>query len=405
MRRLILASLALCALAAALSPATHAQSRTQTARAFVQAPSVLGHGGATAALAHRHTAFFYNPAHLASKTSDRARITVLGVRASMSTNVLAQYAFFRDDLQPAIERGFENMSGEELKALYDEALRLGRRRSLLSGNVQLPTLTLRTGPVGLGGGLFIHSSTQYHVRNGGAGVPAIDLVAQLDGMAVAGAAFDAGAFNIGVTGKYTRRYLTVKRKPIDAIEQDEGVYVLAGESFGLDVGLLFDLNLPLPGRLAFGAAVYDALATEFNYTYARNLTQNGPPDEAAVAREEALANERYDLARSFRFGLAYTLSVADGPFTQTSFALDYVGYSDPRIEQTPLAHLHFGAETSLARVLTLRLGLSQGYPTGGIGLNAGFMTLDYAIYGVEEGRTPGRRPRWTHTVQVTLGPF
>lgn len=389
-----------------------AQSHTHTARAFVQAPRALGMGDAVAALPHKSTAFFHNPAHLARVAPLRPHTNFFGAGATVSTNVFKQYAFYRNDLDPAIERGFENMSSSELEALYDEALRLGRQRTQLAGDVLLPSVMLQAGGFGLGGGLFLHGSTNHHFRSGGGGVPVVDLVGRLDAMALGTGAVDLSPFgvkglSVGLTTKFTQRYLTVKRKPLDALDEDEGLHLFTGGSLGADLGLLYEPDfVPLPGRLTAGLALYDAVATDFGYTYRRVLTDGDAEDEALIAEETALANEDYGLHRSYRVGLAYTLPKLAGPLFETGVAIDYIGYSNPRVEQSALAHLHLGAEARLMSLLVLRTGLNQGYPTFGVGLDRlGFLSVEYAFYGVEEGRQPGQIARWNHTLQFTLGLF
>lgn len=391
-----------------------AQSYTQTNRAFVPAPSVMGTGGATTAVPGPETAFFYNPAHLAPATSsDGVRLRLLGVRASMSTNLPDQYDYFRQDLQPAIEEGIDELGSNRLEQLYDEARGLGRKRAFLSGDVLLPALTARVGSgLSLGAGLFAHTLARYRFTDAGAGIPAIDLAAQGDVIGLATAAFDfspqhSHGLSLGVSAKHVRRYLSVKRKPLDAFEENEDFYLLRGTSTGMDAGLQYTLPSALvPGRLAFGAAAFDLFATGFDYAYSDNLTKNRPDDPQQIATEEALANEQYALRASYRAGVAYTVpSTLDGPFERTTLALDYLGYADPPLDQSWLTHLRMGVQTEGPGPLHVRAGLTQGYPSAGFGARFSFMTFDYVFYGQEEGRYAGQVPSWNHAVQVAFGLF
>lgn len=395
--------------------AAAAQSYSQTNRAFVPSPAVTGAGDAAAATPGPTTAFFYNPAHLAPATAGRGpRIRFLGVRASMSTNLPDQFNYFRNDLQPAIDEGIDNLDSDRLDRLYDEARRLGRKRSFLSGDVLLPSVTARPGPgISVGAGLFGHTVVQYRFTDAGAGIPAVDFAAQGDLIGLVSGAVDLSpqqpsqGLSLGLSAKYVRRYLSLKDKPLDAFEEDEAFYLLRGSSVGLDVGLHYALPAGLlPGRLAFGAAAFDLFATDFDYAYHRNLSGNGSANERLIARETALANERYALHSSYRAGLAYTLPPAlDGPLDRTTLALDYLGYVNPPLDQSFLTHLRLGATTEVAGPLHVRAGLTQGYPSAGLGLHLRYMTLDYGFYGQEEGRRAGQVPSWNHTLQLAFGLF
>ena len=402
-----------------LANPTHGQSYSQTARAFVQEPAALGMGDAGVAFPTETTAFFYNPAHLTTAASPTPRVQILGVRGALSTNLFEQISFYRDDLEPAIDRGFDNLEDDELEALYNEARRLGRRRAFAGGDVLLPHVTMKLGPLGVGGGLFAHSLVRYRFEDAGAGAPAVNFAAQGDFTGLVSGAvdvspFSAGGLSVGLTAKFTRRYLSAKDKPLDALDEDEDVYLLRADALGLDVGFRYTLDLPLPGRLHAGLAVFDAASTGFDYAYGRTLVENGrheasgsaAQDEARlIAQEEALANERYALYPSYRAGLAYMASSFLSVFGETGLALDYLGYDRPLIDQSFLAHLRLGAQMRVGEIAAVRAGLSQGYPSVGAGLELGFVSLDYAFYGFEEGRLPGQVPSYNHTLRLAFGLF
>ena len=402
-----------------LAPPARGQSYSQTARAFVQEPAALGMGDAGVAFPTETTAFFYNPAHLTAAASPKPRVQILGVRGALSTNLFEQVAFYRDDLEPAIDRGFGNLEDDELEALYDEARRLGRRRAFAGADVLLPNVTMRLGPLGVGAGLFAHSLVRYRFEDAGAGAPAVNFAAQGDLTGLASGAWDlsplsAGGLSLGLTAKVARRYLSVKDKSLDAIDEDEDIHLLKADALGLDVGFRYTVDLPLPGRLHAGLAVFDAASTGFDYAYDRTLVENGRDETSGaaaqeetrlIAQEEALANERYALHPSYRAGLAYTAPSFLGLFGETGLALDYLGYKQPRVEQSFLAHLRLGMQVRVGRLLAVRAGLSQGYPTAGAGLELGFARLDYAFYGFEEGRLPGQVPSYNHTLRLAFGLF
>ena len=412
--------LAVCLLFS-FSRGARAQSHSQTARAFVPAPHVLGMGDAAVAFPSRQGVFFYNPAHLAQVARPRPHLNLVGVRGLLSSNFFEQERFVRTTLQPALEEGsVDSLSSEEL----ERAIELGRTRTFAGGDVLLPSFMVRRGAVGVGGGLFTRSLVRYRATDGGAGMPFVDFTGQADAIGLVSLALDFGRLGVrglsaGASAKYARRYLTLKEKVLDRFRDTEGVYLLEGSSLGLDVGVLYELPVALPGRLNVGAAVYDLAASPFDYAFSSDLRAEfgGEPDpnaepmtaeeaEALIAAEVALANEKYALSPSYRLGVAYATPKLFGLLKASGVALDYLGYADPLAgRQAFLSRFRFGAQTTVGRRLALRAGLSQGYTTFGAGLNLPVVKIDYAYYGVEEGRLPGQLPSWNHTLQLTLSLF
>jgi len=232
----------------------------------------------------------------------------------------------------------------------------------------------------------------------------------VDAMGVFSGALDAAALgfdglSVGVTAKYTRRYLTVKSRPLDTIDEDEPLLVFVGDAVSIDYGMQYTLDLPLPGSLALGLALYDVSSAEYAFTLDDVLTGEEPSDPATdprVQRELANINERYQPRASYRFGAAYTVPSLLGVFGETGLMVDYVGYQDPVVDQSTLAGLHVGAQVQLLSLLSVRTGLSQGYPSAGAGLALGLVKIDYAFFGQEEGRIPGQTPGWQHLLNLRL---
>lgn len=400
--------LLLLALAVSVPRSAEAQSYGQTARAFVQAPVALGMGDAAVAVPRAATAFFYNPAHLTAVASPGLGLSYVGTRGALSTNVFEQVAFYADRLDPALEQNLD-LPSDELEALYDDALRLGRTRSYVHGDALLPSVVTEVGGLGVGLAFFSHTGVQYRFFDAGDGVPVVDLIGRADVIMAGAVALDAArvglrGLSVGLAPKVTRRYATVKQQRIDALQADENLYLLRAHSVGLDIGVRYRPGfVPLPGRLEVGLAVYDLLARPFRYRYVRVLNNaDATREPAVIAREEAYAGDVLALSTTFRLGAAYTMPLTGGVLETTTLALDYVHFVDPLIEQTPITRLRLGAETQVTRRLAFRLGLSQGYTTVGAGLRLGLLRIDYAFYGFEEGRLPGQVPNWNHTLQIAL---
>lgn len=383
-----------------------AQSYAMTARSFVQSPVALGMGDAGVAFSTKETAFFYNPAHVARAAGAVPSFTFLGVNARVSDGVLDYYDFYSEDLEPALDEGIENMDGQERQDLYDRAFEIGRQREYANVDVVLPSVLFRVGPVGVGAGVFNYTGTQVQISDAGGGVPNINLNAQLDVIGMATAGMNFGGVSVGAAAKYTQRYLTLKSKPLDAFGEEEAFNLYSGNSIGIDLGALYTLDvLPLPGDLTVGAALFDVAGTKFDYAFERSITDD-ERNEATESQEIALADELRQVSPSYRVGVGYQVPSLFGVFGQTGVALDYLGYSEPFIEDQPfLAQIHLGAQVQLVKVLAVRAGLSQGYPTAGAGLRLGPVRLDYSYFGQEEGRLPGQNASWHHHVRLAFGLF
>lgn len=79
---------------------------------------------------------------------------------------------------------------------------------------------------------------------------------------------------------------------------------------------------------------------------------------------------------------------------------DLIGFEEEsgRYEQFP-KKLHAGAEIDL-KYIALRGGINQGYPTFGVGLAFGPLTLDYVYFTEEAGFYAGQDPRETHLASI-----
>ena len=382
-----------------------AQNYQLDTRSSVQLPGAIGMGDALVALPIQQSAFFYNPAHGADASF---HLTIIGVRTSLSTNIGNQLRFFKKDLKPAIENGLDELSNDDLAALYDETLQIGRSYSFLHADVLAPSFGITAGPVGFGIGIFGTTHVQYNFPNAGGGLPLVNFAGIADGMVVVNAAFNLGSLGIdgllaGITAKYTSRFATLKSKPLDAIANDEPFYLLHAKRTGMDLG--FQYKLPIlpyfPGSFNIGLALYDIAGSHFNFQHYSTIQGETSDTDIAIAIEDA--NSLLDVYPSFRLGVAYALSkVPLGLLDETGITLDYIGYNNPSINQAFFAHLRMGIQARLS-VVTLRTGLNQGYPTIGAGLNLGFMDLDYVFYGREEGRLPGQLPSWHHVAQLRFG--
>jgi len=271
-----------------------------------------------------------------------------------------------------------------------------------------------TGGVGLGGGLFAKTSLNYRMNDAGLGVPEVYLLSRTDLMAVLSLGLDLGAIglpglSVGGTATQSRRFLTFENKPLDAFAPDETALLLQGSTFQVDVGGLYTPSWwALPGRLSVGAAVYDLLDTRYNYVFEGApripflegfVAGSASVDAGTAAQEADRARRLFRLDSSYRVGVAYRLASLLG-LDDVGLAIDYQGYGHDR--QHVLARLHAGVRAELTEGLSLRGGLSAGYPTGGLGLRLGAFRVDYAVHAFEEGRVPGQIRTYVHTARLMV---
>ena len=93
------------------------------------------------------------------------------------------------------------------------------------------------------------------------------------------------------------------------------------------------------------------------------------------------------------------------PVSDVLVTADYTSRSTAEFDQSLQAGLRGGVSATLGGMLGLRAGLSQGMPSAGVGLATRFARLDWATYGVEDGRLLGQQSRRAYVVQLRLGWF
>ena len=388
-----------------------AQNPALTARPSLVSPVVAGMGGAAAAFATREGALYYNPAHLTRaaglKPSIRLDLPQIGLTPA---TVWSQYEFYKDDLEPAIDEDINELPPAERERLFEEAIRNGRDRTYadIGGGV---SALWRVGPVAAGAGLHARALGRYRTPASGGNLPLVQASANVDLIATASGALDLSNFgldgaSVGLSGRVVHRMVTAKDKPLDAFSEDEGVFEYSATGVFFDIGATYDVPVALPGRLVVGAAGYDVISSGFDYTYGERGflgAPTGDEDPDQIDADLAVVERDFAVSPSYRIGVAYVAPSFFGVFRETGVSLDYVGYSDPLVadRSAPLG-LHLGAQAQVLRMVALRVGLAEGYPTAGVGLGLGPIRLDYAVHGQEDGRTAGQAPVWMHRLNLAL---
>ncbi|MEL6617194.1 MAG: hypothetical protein AAFQ43_15745, partial [Bacteroidota bacterium] len=188
----------------------------------------------------------------------------------------------------------------------------------------------------------------------------------------------------------------------------EKAYLLGSNGVVFSAGVTAR-DVALPG-LSLGLAISN-LGGLGDLAYDRSWTISAPDDAVVLddPNEIAELEARFAAREStpvLRMGAAYSLPLpALSPVKDVTLSTDWISGSTSEFEQAPETGFRVGAQARLGRVLALRAGLAQGYPTAGVGLNLKVVQIDYATYAVEDGRTMGQLGRRNHVVQLRLGVF
>ena len=407
------------ALAAFPADAQTLGSASQDAPARVRDLVALGRGGARAAAPTLDSPFFANPAHL---TADPGlKLTILGVTTGIGGNVRETYDFYDNVLGPAIEEGLDDIRRDDpdrLAELYADALAVGRRQKTANAAAFAPSARYNAGTVAGGLGLFGNVTTRALIdARAGAGIPFIDAYGQADVIVPAAVAapipgldgLPVGSVSVGASATFLRRYVTAKAKPVDALNPDgEKLYLLSGNTVRAGVGA-YARDVAVPG-LDVGVSLMN-VGGNVNYDLDQSWTLEGPDDLADDPVEVEATIQRFEerAARpEFRVGGAYRVPLAAStqmPLSDVVVAADYTSLSTANAEQSVQAGLRGGVSATLAGVLGLRAGLSQGMPTAGASLQSRVARLDFVTYGVEDARLLGGSPRRAYALQLRFGLF
>ena len=400
--------LLLFGLAVAMSASASAQylfgALNQDGAVDVPEITALAMGDAVTAVSNPQTAFFSNPAHLASL--DGFRLTVVGAQAGIGGNAWDTYQFYEDELGPAIEDGLDELDPDDLRQLYDRTLEIGREQKTSAATAEILAMQFRAGPLAIGLGGFGHATVRAKLTDTGAGIPYVDAYTQADAIVPVVAALDVPGtpLSIGASAAYVQRRVTAKAEFVDALEPDgENLYLLKGEGISLGAGVTargvglrgLSLGLALSNVGGVGDLTYE--------TSWAISSSDGVDDPAEITELEARFAERESVP-VLRMGAAYSLPLpALSPVRDVTLAADWISGSTSEFDQAPETGVRVGAQATLLGFLELRGGLAQGYPTAGVGLDLKFLRLDYATFSVEDGRTLGQLERRNHLVQVRLG--
>lgn len=334
---------------------------------FYQGIRPLGMGGAFTAVADDENAMFYNPAGL-NRIKGYGRFELLNPTVEVSTKTIE----FFQDLQDVADA----QTDSEQATLATDFLDRWLGEHVHMRGAVFPNLTVHNFGIGvLGQGVFdgeVHNPAGSNALRVRAGYDVAGLVSGAMGFSPAGS-----ALRVGLTGKFIRRELLDQSYTVNDLVQQDGIDLdrdsVDGSGFGLDLGVM--LGLPLPLKPSVGVTV-----------------QNMGDVDLGDAGE---------LPQQINMGVALQPSL---PFGTLTLAADLVDITTELGTDSDMGkRLHTGAELKFPAVFSVRAGLNQGYLTAGATIDLRILKLAYA-YAIEEvgafaGQTADRR----HVAQLSLG--
>lgn len=147
-----------------------------------------------------------------------------------------------------------------------------------------------------------------------------------------------------------------------------------GTGYGLDFGTMITVPSPIRPTVAF--TIRDMGFTTFSFDEGLRAPPRQDPD----------------------MSLGASITV-DALIVSITPSFDYRYLDRPDIQTGK--KLHLGLEFELP-LLSLRVGLNQGYYTAGVGLDMGIVSIDAATYGVELGEYPGQLEDRRYLVQLKV---
>ena len=174
----------------------------------------------------------------------------------------------------------------------------------------------------------------------------------------------------------------------------DGLPSVLSTGFGIDAGVLYRLGKRFDAALVCRDLYTPVFSTQYDGI-------NGFIDG------DSTSDTNYDrLPIDLTVGVAYSIPLPEHWSTVSSWRVmfdyrDILAFTDP-VYRNPVLNVAFGTELVLLDVVSLRVGISDSYLSGGIGLDLTVCNIDLAMYGSELGLEPGRRPLLNMALSVAF---
>ncbi len=373
-RRHLLFPLALAAACLAwTSLAAAAETREQqyilgdnTNRIFIQGIRPLGMGGAFIAVADDENALFYNPAGLARLNYWRFTFPywLMGTDIRSFDNILfwishaGEFSKFPDGISEDTGRAIAN----------------SRMHLLGEGSLRY---------IGPNFGFGVYLLGDALAQTDAALVPEVSWdvkMGLIENMSF-GWGWDIPMFGYvagGVALKATQRGYSRQTKNAFELADFQDVDLTQEWGGGMDLGLLYQ---PIQ-EVTVALVVADL--------YTRILEEVQVPNLKIGAAFKPSWLNYEDLSTTLAFDVVELNWQGDNEFKN----------NPNNAAQINLSKVRFGVEFLLSRLVALRGGISQGYPSAGIGLKTSFLSLEWAYFGRELGTYPGQNPEWNQRISI-----
>lgn len=325
----------------------------------------LGMGGAFTAVADDENALFYNPAGL-SKISTFS-IAVINPLIEASEN---GYALYQDITTEDLDD-----TGEAADLLRKYVGEHEHFRVALTPYAGFNVAKVGVMVSGLAQGTF-----DAEIRNPAWPEAHLDIVADYGLLAGGGIELPITGLSVGVALKYINRQslsevytaTDIAASDFEQMIEDD---LESGAGVSADIGAMYKLSfIPIVDTQV-------ALAVQ-------NIPDMGMGDAL-------------DIKSQVNFGLAVEKSLK---IFSIIGAIDYLDIGSNVGEDDDIPkRLHFGVEAKLPTILSVRLGLNQGYLTAGVTVDIWLLRLDLATYGEEVGAYAGQRDDRRWVGQISLG--
>ncbi len=326
---------------------------------YFEAVRPLGMGGAFTAVADDHNALFYNPAGL--DKVERWGFALLNPLVEAGENGLGFYEDVRDtDLDSTTEvvQLLREYMGEYLH--YRGAI--------------FPHFVRHRFAVGLLGQVNVNVEP-HNIAFPEADVDAVSTVGVHMGL---GWGFLDGKLRLGGAVKYVKAY---------RLQQVYTAADIASDDFGDQV----EDDLKDGAGVGFDAGAMFTFPVFLRPTVAMVVQNIGDTDLGEAGEVPQQINLGFSATHSFSW--VSLTGAADWSDVTTELGQDDDLYK----------RLHFGLEARLRKILSVRAGLYQGYPSLGATVDFRILRVDYATYAEEIGSSAGDRDDRRHVVQVSLG--
>ncbi|RLD16369.1 MAG: hypothetical protein DRI36_05735, partial [Caldiserica bacterium] len=323
---------------------------------------------------------------------------IFNLRIGISNDVLKTYEFY-DENKDELEN-FDELSSERQQELTNEIIdRITHYRNRITLNVPDFCFVPKSGFINIGFGLFAGGDFGLKFKKGIL-VPKIQFWGSADAIAM-----------IPVSMKIPTPILpgkiaaSITPKLVYRASIDDELTVLEFENYDFDLqpgkGIGFDLSFiwELNDRLRIGGVLHDFTRTKISYEEVKDGTTTVKSAYSSYINPDLSIGIAYKPKRIYYW---IGKSVSFPQFITLLVDVRNIFYKkEPFYEATFFKKLHLGAEADL-KILKLRGGFYQGYPSFGLGLDLWFLEIDYAFWGRELGRYPGQIPEWNHMISIRL---